>query len=283
MVDTSESGVDSRRATADGDWNRTFTLVNGLRPAAVRLRPVRPLQCRHLTPDQAAQTSGRAQATAGVDLSWPLIRQTQSSTIILEPLMEGAISPKASANPKIPNGDSIDFVFDETQSVRSQPLSRLRRLRQRRPPEPRRPGDRRLGRWPRGACLRGPQLPVQRGPDHPGLQRLFRHGFGLDFRGFRRSVPGAVAVRPHRGGRRQLRPSTPRARRQLRPALRARLCALPARLHQSTGPLHAVEGSADVMITKRWGIVAYGQRDLQQGVWARRDIGVVLSGRMRAG
>ncbi len=36
-----------------------------------------------------------------------------------------------------------------------------------------------------------------------------------------------------------------------------------------------MEAAADLFFTKHWGFVLYGQRDLQKGVWAQRDFGVV--------
>ncbi len=275
MVDTSEPGVDSRRATADGDWNRTFTLANGVRVQPFISGRFDLYNVANLTPDQSAQTSGRGQATAGVDLSWPFIRQTESSTIVLEPLVEGAISPKASPNPKIPNGDSVDFVFDETNLF-----------------DPNRsPG---FDVYDSGARLNvGGRATIDWGDGrdaHVFAGRSFRSSSDLTipaYSGYSGTASDwifAASAAPFRGlslyGRTEVDGDSFGLRRL---ELGANY-ALPfvrgyvRYLHDytnPTGPLHAVEGSADVMITKRWGIVAYGQRDLQQGVWARRDIGIV--------
>jgi LPS-assembly protein len=52
--------------------------------------------------------------TVGVNLSWPFIRQTNASTIVLEPIVQLALSPDVKRDPDIPNEDSQIFQFDET-------------------------------------------------------------------------------------------------------------------------------------------------------------------------
>jgi LPS-assembly protein len=42
-----------------------------------------------------------------------------------------------------------------------------------------------------------------------------------------------------------------------------------------TGRRENVEAAGDVFVTKHWGLVLYGMRDLQKGIWTRRDIGVL--------
>jgi len=42
-------------------------------------------------------------------------------------------------------------------------------------------------------------------------------------------------------------------------------------------PLETFEMRGQLNLTKRWGLTAYGQRDLEAGVWRRRDLGVVYT------
>jgi LPS-assembly protein len=52
--------------------------------------------------------------TAGVDASWPFYKRTGGTTIVLEPIAQLAVSPRAVNNPYIPNEDSQFIDFDET-------------------------------------------------------------------------------------------------------------------------------------------------------------------------
>jgi LPS-assembly protein len=108
-------GVDSRRATFGGDWQSTYTLYDG-----IRLQPF--LQARadyynvnDLSPtDTGVHNTERLLGTAGVDASWPFFRRQGDLTMVLEPIVQLAISPKAVNNPYIPNEDSQVIEFDET-------------------------------------------------------------------------------------------------------------------------------------------------------------------------
>ncbi len=105
----------SRRATAQVDWQRTLTFSNGLRVVPF-------LQGRADLYDVAGQeqltpsgsTFTRLFGVAGATVSYPLVKVTPNATIILEPIAQLAISPNLNRNLRIPNEDSIDFQFDET-------------------------------------------------------------------------------------------------------------------------------------------------------------------------
>jgi LPS-assembly protein len=105
----------SRRASADVDWLRTFTLTNGM-----QLAPFVDLTgdiyniSRLSQTDPGDHTVSRGQATAGLNISWPFIRREGDTTIILEPIAQLAISPNVKADPNIPNEDSVVFTYDET-------------------------------------------------------------------------------------------------------------------------------------------------------------------------
>jgi len=105
-------GVDSRRATAELDWRRALTLSGGL-----RLEPFAMARGDAYSIGGEAEATGqktRGYVTAGADLSWPLIRPTGSGSIILEPLLQLAVSNESDRDPLVPNEDSQSFEFDET-------------------------------------------------------------------------------------------------------------------------------------------------------------------------
>jgi LPS-assembly protein len=114
---------DSRRGTTEGDWRRDFTFDNGLRlsPFAEARGDIYSINngaitsgLNYATVGKASSTVTRATGTIGVDASWPFIRPLGAGSIILEPLAQLALSPKAKPNANIPNEDSASFEFDET-------------------------------------------------------------------------------------------------------------------------------------------------------------------------
>ncbi len=108
-------GQNSRRASFGGDWQSSFTLSDG-----VRLDPFVNARQDIYNVDQISSsnpgthTTNRTLATVGLDASWPFVRRQGDTTIILEPLVQVALSPTVHSNPNIPNEDSQVFVFDET-------------------------------------------------------------------------------------------------------------------------------------------------------------------------
>ena len=120
-------GVDSRRVTAQADWRRTFTSASGL-----RLDPFVSVRGDFYSLGDIQNAAGggvhsgaegRGLATVGADLSYPLYRRWRDATIILEPLVQLAVSPNAkqiiighdaSGNPIFLDEDSATFEFDET-------------------------------------------------------------------------------------------------------------------------------------------------------------------------
>jgi len=114
-IDPASPGLDSRRGTAEVDWQRNFTLTDGL-----RLSPFLDLRTdlynvQNLTPtDRTDRTISRGLGTAGLDISWPFVKQTDGATIVLEPLAQIDLSPNETPNAKIPNTDSVITAFDET-------------------------------------------------------------------------------------------------------------------------------------------------------------------------
>jgi LPS-assembly protein len=107
-------GIDSRRATLQADWQRSFTFSNGLQvqPFLDGRADIYNVTNYPSAPSDA--TIGRGFGTLGANVSYPLVRRADGVTYILEPLAQIAISPNYTQDPRIPNEDSIDFSFDDT-------------------------------------------------------------------------------------------------------------------------------------------------------------------------
>jgi LPS-assembly protein len=116
-------GEDSQRASVGGDWRSSYTFYNGIRLSPfLEARgdlydvdnPTSQTNSGATVTLDGQHTTGRALGTAGVDASWPFFRRTGDLTVVLEPLAQLAVSPRAVNNPDIPNQDSQAIVFDET-------------------------------------------------------------------------------------------------------------------------------------------------------------------------
>ena len=273
-------GMDSRRATGEADWRRSFTLSDG-----VRIEPFGALRgdvynitnaTTSATNPMAtpAVTVGRFLPEAGVDLSYPLIKQDGDTTIILEPLAEGVVSPRAKANPDIPNEDSADFLFDDTNLF-----------------DPNRaPG---FDVYDSGARLNlGGRATINWGDGMQGralIGRSFRSSPDLTlppnsgYEGTASNWIFAGSVTPIQGfsiyDRTEL-DNTNFALRREEVGVNFMVKFLQGYvryLHDNSdpaNPLHDIEAAGNLYVTKNWGVVFDGTRDLVNDAWARRDIGV---------
>jgi len=221
----------SRRATGEVNWMRTFILPDGL-----RLDPFLDLRAdlynvNNLSASNTADhTLGRSQETAGLNLTWPFVRATKDETIVLEPIVQFLASPNVKANPNIPDEDSLVFTYDETNLFDPDKFSGYdifdggERLNL---------GGRATIDWLDGheaSVLIGRTLRAQTHqhlsgrrrpqPDRVRLGGRRRHGAG------RRIVPVQPGV-----AQRFLRRRPGRGRHGLRLRARPRLCALRARQH----------------------------------------------------
>ncbi len=108
------AATSDRRATAQADWQRTITLRNGLRivPFLDGRIDLYDVAGQNLTPSGATTTRGYG--VAGATISYPMVKVTPAATWIIEPIAQVAISPDYKRDPRIPNEDSIDFQYDET-------------------------------------------------------------------------------------------------------------------------------------------------------------------------
>ncbi len=121
---------DERRASGILDWRRDFALPDGVRlqSFAEARGDVYSLGDPRLADDTRIDPAtgkpglvtasddliGRALGTLGATVSWPLIRQVGTSSLVLEPIAQFAISPHVGRRADLPNEDSVSFEFDET-------------------------------------------------------------------------------------------------------------------------------------------------------------------------
>ena len=119
-TDPTLPGIDSRRGTVEADWQRTFILGDGIRidpffDARTDVYSLGDLpQINPATPNPKNATIARTLETAGATLSWPFVKRQGNLTIVLEPIAQIALSPVVKQDPRIPDEDSIDFEFDQT-------------------------------------------------------------------------------------------------------------------------------------------------------------------------
>ena len=111
-------GVGSRRATAQVDWRASFITGSGLRLDPFLIGRADGYSVSHAPGYTGNVAVGRGSATAGLDVSYPLIRRIANGSVLVEPIAEFAISPKANLDPRIPNEDSYAFSIDETNLFR---------------------------------------------------------------------------------------------------------------------------------------------------------------------
>ncbi|HEV7228961.1 LPS-assembly protein LptD [Brevundimonas sp.] len=114
-------GVDSRRATGRVEWRRSL-----ITPAGVRWEPfldgrvdvysIAQLPAPGL---EGEETVARGRATAGIDVSWPLIRPLAGGAdLVLEPMAQISASTDADLDSRIPNEDSQGLDLDESSLFR---------------------------------------------------------------------------------------------------------------------------------------------------------------------
>ena len=113
-------GVDSRRVSGQADWRRTMISLGG-----VRWEPFIDLRADLYSVDDLPpalgledETVSRGRATAGVDVSYPLIRRFGAADMILEPMAQLSISTDPDLDPRLPNEDSQTVELDESSLFR---------------------------------------------------------------------------------------------------------------------------------------------------------------------
>ena len=114
-------GVDSRRISGQVEWRRTLIAANGMRWEPfidVRADAYSIADLPPMMGVEADETITRSRLSAGVDVSYPLIRRTASADIILEPLAQLSLSNSADVDPRIPNEDSQTIELDQASLFR---------------------------------------------------------------------------------------------------------------------------------------------------------------------
>ena len=109
----------SGRFTGELEWKRTFVAPGGL--AVTPIFALRgdghhtSLEGRSALLDTGAVTQAaafRSMATAGLELRWPILFSTSSSTHVLEPMAQIFVRNNERLAGRLPNEDAQSFVFD---------------------------------------------------------------------------------------------------------------------------------------------------------------------------
>lgn len=281
---TPAPGVDSRRATVQGDWRSSFITKGG-----VRLDPFFDARADvYSISDQVGfpNTSfSRSNVTAGADVSYPLVRHFSNSTVVIEPLLQVAVSPTARlkacgttglTGACIPVEDSQSFVFDEGNLFRPDKFTGY-------------------DLYEGGARLNaGVRTTVEWGDGY-----WARAVIGRSFRSSQPYPPGtgfkqrlsdwivAAETQPITG-------LTAFARAQIDDLAKVRRDEAGvnwdfSRTHGilryykddndpfiAGGKAHDVQAAGDFLVTKNWGVVFDATRDLQKRLWRRSELGIMF-------
>lgn len=115
------SGTNAR-LTAEAEWKRTFITPSGLvitpllalRTDAINVNTNFDPAVAGFTDAVVKSEALRAMATAGLELRWPILFSTTSSTHILEPIAQIYMRNNERYAGQLPNEDAQSFVFDAT-------------------------------------------------------------------------------------------------------------------------------------------------------------------------
>ena len=273
-----DPGVDSRRMTASADWRDTWTFGSGVRVSPFAQLRADLYNVDENPPTYQDETISRALGVVGVDVSYPLWRRDGDRTIVLEPLLQVALSPDSDLDSRIPNEDSVVLEFDETNLLRADkfPGFDLYEGGQRVNVGARasvmyddgRGGSLLIGRSYRAE--NDPQFPARSGlsteksdwivaaEGRPikGVSFFTRARFSEDKGDVRRIEAGVdVETERARGFVRYLRDN-----------------------QDITGVQREdLDFAGEVMFTKNWGVTFAGVRDIESDVWRRQEFGALYS------
>jgi LPS-assembly protein len=275
--DPGEPGVDSRRATLQADWQRSFILPGGIRiDPYIQGRADLYSLSNVPTPYAPNATIPRAFGTVGFNLSWPFFKRTGPLTWIVEPIAQLALSPVVHQDPRIPIEDSTDFEFDATNLFQADKspgydlVDSGQRLTL---------GGEATAQFDDGrnvSLVAGRVFRAQPDPDLPARTGLATTASdwifggeatplkGLDVFARARLNSGTFVINRLEVG---ADVDTTRVTGQIR------------YLEEAQDPTGAkvkdIDFSGQFFVTQHWGITAYGAREFEAGAWRRRDIGVV--------
>lgn len=293
-------GLDSRRVSGEAEWRRALTSAAGLRVEPfISVRADAYSLSDVLTgvgrETRSRQTS-RALGVAGADITYPFFRRFSDYTVVLEPVVQIAVSPRAkqvvvghdpAGNPIYLNEDSVAFEFDETNLFRANKFPGYDLYED---------GTRAnvAGRasvlWDdgrRASVLIGRSFRTRRNtvfPASSGLQQRASDwivaGDAQPFRGvslFARARLDSDSLDVHRAeaGVNLTNKWGSGFIRYLRDDSNTLGATLVGNTVIPAGRrLENFEMGADVPVGKNWGFTAYGNRDMIQHAWVLRDLGV---------
>lgn len=279
------AGLDSRRATGELDWRASWTSTStGLRVEPFALARADAYSLSDLPGGVGNKGISRALAVLGADVSLPMYRRVGDATVVLEPLLQFAASPDAkqivvgtdsAGAPIYLNEDSIAFEFDETTLFRANKFPGFDRFED---------GVRinAAGRasilWDdgrRASLLLGRSFRTE-------ANDIFADRTGLSTRASDWIVAGDAE--PFRGlslfGRARLDHDDLGVRRaEFGANVSHRRGSGYVRYLTDNTDINGVKREnldlgGQILLTKHWGVTAYGNRDLVQNAWVIRDLGV---------
>lgn len=120
MILGTPAGLDSRRLSTTLAWERSMTSRMGqVYRFFANVRG--DLYSTDKSPIESApgsyygeETVARALPTAGIEVSYPFVNSSTSLRQVIEPIAEIIVAPRVNNNDKIPNEDSLNFEFDDT-------------------------------------------------------------------------------------------------------------------------------------------------------------------------
>jgi LPS-assembly protein len=112
---------DNARISAELEWKRTFTAMNGLRltPILAARGDLNSVDIDTAPTDYNGTFAGngshaRGMITAGLEASYPVLLTTSGSSHVVEPIAQVFVRPDERLAGGIPNEDAQSFVFDAT-------------------------------------------------------------------------------------------------------------------------------------------------------------------------
>ncbi|MBP7704711.1 MAG: LPS-assembly protein LptD [Caulobacter sp.] len=273
---STDPGVDSRRASVEADWRDSYTFKSGLRltPFAQVRGDVYNVDENPPTYDD--QNVTRLVGVAGVDVSYPMWRRDGDRTIVLEPLLQIALSPDSDPDSRIPNEDSVVLEFDETNLLQADKFPGFDLYE----------GGQRINVGARatvmyddgrgGSILVGRSFRAENDPQFParsglqteksdwivaaegrpikGVSFFTRARFSEDEGDVRRIEAGVnVETERARGFVRYLRDN-----------------------QDITGVQREdLDFAGEFMVTRNWGVTVAGVRDVESDVWRRQELGAI--------